>query len=118
MPFGEGKQNPRTQEYINKLADTVHFARDMAMKEAIEKGINPYDVKLETEWFKQEIEVNAPCVPSTSARYYNYWIRRNVFIESIDEEHHITVFQLNRKLADRKVLGITLSKDETKKKVK
>jgi hypothetical protein len=94
--------NPRTVEFERKIRSMFRKAHDLAVKEATEKGISPYDVKIDFEYFIEDNQTeNNDATPEPTKRAFKNLERRMVFIEDTSERER--TFHLNPKLADQDV---------------
>ena len=77
-------------------------AYDLAVKEAMEKGISPYDVKIEfKDFIEHNMTYNNDATEQPTLRAFKNLERREVFIEDVSERERS--FHLNPKLADQDV---------------
>lgn len=95
--------NPRTVEFERKIQGMFRRANDQAIKEAIEKGISPYEVKIELESFIEHNQTyNNDATPEPTKRAFQNLERREVFVK--DTSERIKTFHLNPKLADQDII--------------
>jgi len=94
--------NPRTVEFERKIQSMFHRALGLAMNEAIEKGISPYDVKIDfEELIEEHMTFHNDATEQPTLRAFKNLENREVFIQDASERER--TFHLNPKLADQDV---------------
>ena len=115
-------KNVRQQELGEMLRQMLLDARDSAIKNSIDNGLNPYDFEIDTEDFLARFRIFRDAGYYASIRYFRDFLEVGIFqsasTKNLKDSELPEAFKLGRKWANKKPKRVQLPENKAYPKPK